>query len=182
MRRLLFAIGVAAILLFIILLAIAFAQRGGNGPTIPTQIQRLYIFQGTWEGEANMIYQNQALPKFRLKHENSILEGKWGLYIRESADIPTLGRYYSANLLGYDSGGDKVHLYTVSNFGDTHDHAGNWVNDTTLVLEYRGLYEGKPMVERLPIIIPNSSTYSFADTVFVDDVPVNIFRATMTKR
>lgn len=73
--------------------------------------------------------------------------GSWGLKTKFTMDIEGMGAYDEDDLLGFDPGEGKVHLFSLTNSGATHDHKGDWTDDSTLHLEYTGLQDGKPYKE-----------------------------------
>jgi hypothetical protein len=145
--------------------AIGAAQE--EAPQMPDQVKKLYIFEGNWEGQGTMTMAGQQPQKITVSHKNTIMPGKWGILTAERFEAPGMSPYIATDMMGYDAGSDMVHLYTVSNYGDTHDHKGRWVDDKHLMLQYDGLNEGKPFVERLAITVPDSMSYSFTDSITV---------------
>ena len=43
----------------------------------------------------------------------------------------------------------KVHLFSVTSEGDAHDHVGNWDDDNTLELNWRGTFEDQELEEKI---------------------------------
>jgi hypothetical protein len=159
--------------------AIGAAQE--EAPPIPDQVKKLYIFEGNWQGQGTMTEAGQPPKNITVSHKTAIMPCKWGMLIDERMTLPGMTPYIASDMMGYDAGGDMVHLYTVSNYGDTHDHKGKWVDDKHLMLEYDGLYDGKPFVERLTITVLDSQSYSFTDSITVGGQLFQTGRASMKK-
>ena len=49
--------------------------------------------------------------------------------------------YYENHLWSYDSASIEVHLFSVTSEGQTRDHEGMWVDDSTVELHWRGTFE-----------------------------------------
>jgi hypothetical protein len=57
--------------------------------------------------------------------------------------------YYENDLWSIDAVTGKVHLYSVTSEGESHDHVGEWVDDNTLELKWRGTFEDQEMEEHI---------------------------------
>lgn len=57
--------------------------------------------------------------------------------------------YFENDLWSFDRATGKVHLFSVTSEGDSHDHVGNWKDDQTLELNWRGTYEDQDMEEKI---------------------------------
>jgi hypothetical protein len=175
-----FFITIRAILIAVfVLAAVGAAQEGA--PPIPDQVKKLYIFEGNWEGQGTMTQAGQQPLKINVSHKTTIIPGGWGTLTDERMEISGMPAYMGNDMMGYDTGSDMFHLFTVSNYGDTHDHKGKWVDDKHLMLRYDGLYEGKPYVEKLAITVPDSMSYSFADSTSVGGQLFSTAQVTMKK-
>lgn len=183
MKNFLIAIGVALVLSLILVLTGAAQYDYWSTPQhpVPDEVNRLFVFDNTWQGEASLVLNNVTMPKFQVSHGASILPHSRGIRIDFGADIPGIGAYMAINILGYDDGEDAMHLFTIDSFGNTRDRLGSWLDDKHLYFEYHGSYNGKYMVERIPITIINDATYTIADTVSIDGKIVASMNATFNK-
>ena len=59
--------------------------------------------------------------------------------------------YLENDLWSFDQGTSKVHLFSVTSQGDAHDHVGDWVDDKTLELNWKGCYEKGDLEERISV-------------------------------
>lgn len=57
--------------------------------------------------------------------------------------------YYENDLWSFDQATGKVHLFGMTSEGDAHDHVGNWKDDKTLELHWRGTFEDQELEERI---------------------------------
>lgn len=144
------------------------------------EIQRLAAIAGAFEGDASLTAGGKTLH-FTLHHENHVIAGGFGLESIEQADVPGMGRYEAANLFGWDAGRRQLHLFTVSNDPNTHDHAGPWADATHATLRYEGVRDGKKLVEVLPFEIVNADEYRFRSTVTTAGGAPEVFVATMKR-
>jgi hypothetical protein len=168
----------AVILFFLIQVNSKFIAQ--QAPPLPDGVNKLFAFIGNWEGEAKMTMDGKTSSQ-KVEHKIIKLPNGWGLQIMETGTSQGMTPYEAIDLFGYDPGEDQYHLYTISNYADTHDHKGHWI-DKTLDLQYEGLQDGKPMVEKLSITLDNPSSYHFNDNVTVDGKQIFTMECVMNKK
>jgi hypothetical protein len=86
------------------------------------------------------------MKTFQLKSPEAFLDG-WGAQSLLTTDIRGFGPFKEVDIWGHDPGSDTIHMFTVTNAGQTHDHAGKFRDDEALMLTYRAR-EGQPSPER----------------------------------
>ena len=59
--------------------------------------------------------------------------------------------YYENDLWSFDPASAEVHLFSITSEGQTHDHVGKWLDDSTLELKWQGTYEDQEQEERILI-------------------------------
>jgi hypothetical protein len=155
--------------------------RAEDNPAPPEPIRRLAAFAGKFDGEGSLTMGGSTSP-LKLHHELIPFADGWGMMVHETVTSPVLGTYLSESLFGYDIGAGRMHLFTVSNGADTHDHAGTWTDDKHLTLRYTGIKDGKPMVEDLTASFDGPDQYSFRSVVTVDGKEESVFQASMKRR
>lgn len=71
-----------------------------------------------------------------------------------------MGTISGINICGYDPNLKQIHLYSLDNTGTSHDHAGYWINNKHLFVEYQGVQDGKIYLEQINMIFnsPNEWT------------------------
>jgi hypothetical protein len=57
--------------------------------------------------------------------------------------------FYENDLWSFDRTSGKVHLFGITSEGDAHDHVGNWKEDGTLELNWRGTFEDQELEENI---------------------------------
>ncbi len=66
-----------------------------------------------------------------------------------NAQIEGYDDYYENDLWTFDQTSGKVHLFGITSEGDAHDHVGNWKDDKTLELHWRGTFEDQELEEHV---------------------------------
>ncbi len=57
--------------------------------------------------------------------------------------------YYENQLWSYDPVNGEVHVFSITSEGQTRDHVGKWMDDSTLELHWRGTYEDQDQEEHI---------------------------------
>jgi hypothetical protein len=125
----------------------------------PEQIHRLEAISGTFEGEATMT-EGKKSTRGKVRHVNSSISDGWGFLMDETVTMEDGSTYKAHNVVGYDAGEGKVHVYSVTTAGETHDHKGSWTKPTSVSVEYNGKWQGKPYRERATLTIDGPDAYS----------------------
>lgn len=105
-----------------------------------------------------------------------------GIQTRLTGELPGLGPVDESDLWGYDPGADLVHMFSITSFGDVHDHAGRWTDERTLALQWRGVREGQEAIEEISITLPSGGEMHVRSTMTVGGQPAGAFEATFRKR
>jgi hypothetical protein len=159
-------------------------DQNAGGPTAakaPEAVQRLAMMAGRFEGAASYTVDGKTV-RFTLHHESRISAAGWGLETTESADSPELGHYASINIIGFDPGRGQLHLYSVTNMGDCHDHSGNWLTADQAYFREEGFVDGKPMIEEIPLTIVSPNEYRFRSVTTVAGRVTAVFEADMKRQ
>lgn len=142
----------------------SYAQEKQN--PVPEPIKKLYAFEGNWQGKATVSMNGQSMTVDYFMNMKKAAQG-WGLIYDEKGIMPDAPPYIGFGAFGMDMNDNSLHIYTVSNYGDVHDHKGAWTDDKTFKLQYTGTMEGKPMVEDLWCTIIDKDTWELHDRVTV---------------
>lgn len=147
----------------IALLCASVAQRGQSQEVSspPEQIRKLSTIVGTFEGEATMTMGGKSM-KGKIRHVNSSVSDGWGFLMDEVVTMEDGSTYKSFNIVGYDAGGGKVHVFSVTNAGETHDHKGSWTKPNAVSVQYDGRWEGKPYVEKAALTLDGPDAYTLS--------------------
>lgn len=138
-----------------------------NSQSPPPEIQKFYSFVGKWTGAYDAVTEGQKMKANASYTWSKIVDG-WGMLIDEKIEMPGMPVYLGHNILGYDIGEKKYHLYTISNYAQVHDHVGSWKDDKTMYLEYNGIVDGKPYKEELYMTIDSPNECTFKLTEYTD--------------
>jgi len=113
--------------------------------------QRLNALLGTWSVSGEM--KTAGIP--------AKVSGRWvfaraadgfGLKVDSQTSIEGLGTFEENELIGYDSADMVIHLFSLNKFV-VRDHTGDWTDDHTLYVEYKGKLNGKVCKEGITITI-----------------------------
>lgn len=130
-----------------------------QAPAAPEAVAKLAGYIGDWSGTGTMTEGGQT-QNASVRHQWISISDGWGIQVHETSDMGEAGTYRCENILGFDPGGGKLHIYSVSNMGDCHDHVGGWKDDSTLAFRYEGITEGKPFVEDITMTLEGPNQYS----------------------
>ena len=148
---------------------------------VPEGVKKLYVFLGNWKGKATMTGNGQTQNFDYLMNMKTDADG-WGILYHEKGQIPNATPYLGFGMMAYDLNDNSLHIFTVSNYGDVHDHKGNWTDDKHFTVIYNGITEGKNMKEELSVELVSADTWKFNDVVSVEGQTVQTLSAEMHKQ
>jgi hypothetical protein len=131
--------------------AIALATVGvahASASPAPAETQDVARLVGKWKGTASMTMGSDKSDGLKVTWSCLPTSSRWG--VRCDAVIvglPGMDRYEETDLFGYDPGGGKLHWFSVTNAGETHDHVGGRWTGQSAQFVYTGMQEGKPFKE-----------------------------------
>ena len=134
---------------------------------VPEGVKKLYVFLGNWKGKAMMTANGQTQTFDYFMDMKTDADG-WGILYHEKGLIPNAAPYLGFGMLAFDASDNTVHIFTVSNYADVHDHKGNWTDDKHFTLIYNGTSEGKMLKEELTAEIVDANTFKFSDVVSIN--------------
>jgi hypothetical protein len=129
-------------------------------PQVPEQLKRLHSIVGKFEGVAAGKWAGQPF-KGKVTHINSISADGFAVSEEEAMELEGMGMYRAVGMFGFDASVNMLHLYTVSNFNDVHDHIGTWTDQKSFSLQYSGIREGKPIAEQIIATLVSKDEYRF---------------------
>ena len=154
--------------------------------TAQTPLENLFRFEGNWAGEATLIFEGNAFiftyyASFEKNQENS------GMYMEEWFSHPDLGSLKGYNLIGYNVRDERIHWFSVDNFGTCHDHLGYWKTNDHFYMEATEKHQGKKFEEKIDIVFINENEVSLHLVVTIagklfQDVVVVFHRQTLSDR
>lgn len=157
------------------------AQEGP--PKVSDQIKRIIALgAGEWAGNATLTTGEQTL-RFPLTMSNKPISGGWGLMSTVRGTIPGMGTYNETDMFGYDAGRDALHMFSITSFGETHDHSGKWINDKRMEFRYEGVADGgAPMMEEIVAEFTTPRELSISSTVMIGGATTAVFKAVFKKK
>ncbi len=57
--------------------------------------------------------------------------------------------YYENDFWSFDRASNKVHLFGITSEGEAHDHVGNWINENTLEVYWKGTFGDQELEEKI---------------------------------
>lgn len=148
---------------------------------VPPEANKLGIFVGEWNIEGYLTFQGKNL-KVKGVWILSWAAAKWGVLNVGEMEIEGLGVYEEVDILGFDEGEKRYHLFSVTNTAATHDHKGNWLDDKTMRFSYQGLQEGKKYKETIDIRSVSSTELAITETDELDGQTVSTMDITLRKQ
>jgi hypothetical protein len=125
----------------------------------PPALDSLFRLEGEWQGPTTLNLEGNVFNftyyfKFQKTAENS------GMLMEEWFSHPELGSLKGYNLIGYNARDQRIHWFSVDNFGTCHDHPGYWKSANHLYMEATEKKEGKKFEEKIDIIFLNPTQVS----------------------
>lgn len=141
-----------------LLIWLSFTSAKGETTTV-SPLENLFRLEGNWSGEATLILDGNTFNftyyvDFKKNGESS------GMYMEEWFSHPDLGSLKGYNLIGYNARDEKIHWFSVDNFGTTHDHLGYWKTDDHFYMEVTEKHQGKKFEEKIDLIFINENEIS----------------------
>lgn len=120
----------------------------------PEPVKQLYRFIGDWHGKA-IACMGKDTVRFPLTIRAEKTADGWGVLATARGDMGKMGTYHETDMFGWSPQSKLVHLFTVTNMGETHDHSGDWLKDekTTLKLTFTQPQEGREFKEEIMAIL-----------------------------
>ncbi|MDN7025108.1 hypothetical protein FGU65_09440 [Methanoculleus sp. FWC-SCC1] len=133
---------------------------------VPAEIEKLRMFLGEWHGEG-VLETAGAVMKVAGEWWFRAAAGGWGVGVSMQSVIEGMGDYALDSLFGFDTETGTLHVYSLTNMAETHDHTAFWSNERTLHGSYDGLKEGKAFRENFTIRLtsPGEMTLEYVETL-----------------
>jgi len=135
---------------------------------IPDEVKKFYTFLGDWDVEGKLEFDNNIM-KIQGTWTFTKAAGGWGIKSSNGLEIEDLGHYELDNLFGFDRETGELHIYSLTNMAETHDHKAVWTDDNTLNGDYEGLKDGKKFREDFTLKIVNSDEITIDYVEKIDD-------------
>ena len=159
------------IALIVLLAGLGFSN--ANSQSVPDALNKMFRFEGNWMAPTTMVldgntFQFNYYATFSKNAESS------GMYMEEWFSSPDLGDLKGYNLIGFNARDEKIHWFSVDNFGTTHEHLGEWITDDHFTMIVTEKKNGKKFEETIDLVFIDSNHISIhlvaklANTVFED--------------
>jgi hypothetical protein len=77
------------------------------------------------------------------------MPAKLGVNSEMDIHIEGVDDYFESDIWSFDKATGKMHLFSVTSQGDAHDHVGEWIDEKTLQLSWKGCFEKKDLEEKI---------------------------------
>jgi hypothetical protein len=164
-----------------LLVTIGVAHAGA--PPAPTEAKDVGRLVGTWKGTGSMTMGNDKVD-VKITWTCRTISGRWGVGCDGViTGIPGMDRYEETDLFGYDAGGGKLHWFSVTNAGETHDHVGGRWTGPAAQFVYTGVQEGKPFKEVIDVTFKdkNAAAFDLRAETFLDGKVSSVLQASARK-
>ncbi|WP_440946105.1 hypothetical protein ACSAZL_18840 [Methanosarcina sp. T3] len=105
--------------------------------------------------------------KLKGKWSFNTAAGGWGLKSENKFEVEEPGTYELDNLFGFDKETGTLHIYSLTNMAEIHDHTAAWSDENTLNGGYEGLKDGKNFREdfTIKLVSPDEITIDYIEKV-----------------
>jgi hypothetical protein len=124
------------------------AEEQSDTPEILKTAMKL---EGRWRANARLALGEQTHAFVYTLHFRKTAGGN-ALTMDEHAEVKEVGELFGANLIGFDPYENRLHWFSVDNFGTTHDHIGQLIAPGHLRLTHESRREGKPFREEIDFV------------------------------
>jgi hypothetical protein len=152
----------------IILQAIIIVLLSANAPfrtqaqnQMPVALTNLMKLLGKWEGKATLMTGGQKHEFTYYVDFKKTADGS-GLYMDEWFTDAQLGTMKGSNLIGYNNNDNKIHWFSVDNFGTAHDHLGVWKTNNHFYMQANEIQQKKKFLEKIDLVFKDDNTLEFA--------------------
>jgi hypothetical protein len=167
----------ALVIASLALAAPALAEEGAPAPS--KQAKDIQCLVGTWNATGKATMGDQVIPVKGTYACRSAAGGFGVMCHLELSGLPA-GPYVMDDVWGYNAGDGLIHWYTVTSYGETHDHRGH-LDGNTLVAQYDGPQDGKLYSEKVTMAFTSKSKFTVRSEVTVGGTSAEIFEMTATK-
>jgi hypothetical protein len=142
--------------------------------------QKLYICLGKWEGTGKLDIGSKTIDvKVRLEVTKAV-DG-WGLILNQTIEAEGMTPYKATSFLGYQPGHEHVHLFKISNYGETYDFYGYWIDEKNYELKYEGMQDSKPFVEVMTFTFKDNNTLDYSTESYLARQKYSTFSTSLKK-
>ena len=148
---------------------------------VPAEAKRLERFLGDWSVEGSVTMEGNPARMTGSWRFTPAAAG-WGVRAKLEAQVEGLGAMDEDDLAGFDAETGSFHVYSLTNTGNVHDHAGGWPDDNTFQMAYDGLQEGKAYREEVTISFLRADELEIHGKEYVGGQLISSTDVTLRKR
>jgi hypothetical protein len=149
--------------------------------SIPVEARRLVeYFAGEWDARGTMTAEGKSTALTGRWRFTGALDG-WGVLGELKTEMEGFGTIEEIDIAAFNSATGKVHLTGMNRFV-VRDHVGDWLDDKTLRVVYRGREGGKEVEEEVTIDFSTPGIQRGVVVETADGVPAIRTELTLTRR
>lgn len=146
----------------------------------PEGAKRLERFLGEWVVEGSLTMEGNAAPV--AGHWSFVpAAAGWGLRSKFEGMIEGMGRADEDDLVGFDAETGLVHIYSLTNTGNVHDHVGDWTGADTMEFVCETTQGGAPYREVITCDFTSPTSVTFHSTEHIGGELASTFEANLRK-
>lgn len=134
---------------------------------IPQDLVRLMKLEGRWQSNSIMIMGQDTFSVMYFMDFKKSAAG-YGMYVDEWFDSQELGSLRGINVIGYNEHDEKIHWFTVDNFGTTHNHIGTWKSPNHFYMEARENKGAQEFFETIDMIKMDNNSFEISLVAVLD--------------
>lgn len=151
-----------------------------NAQPVPQALEGLFRLEGRWDGDATLnlsgaVFNFIYTVDFKRNEESS------GMTMEETFTHPDLGTLKGYNLIGYNANDDKIHWFSVDNFGTAHDHLGYWITNNHFLMTVKEKQGSKKYEEVIHIYFNSPTNISISLVATLGNTVVETLSGTFNK-
>ncbi|MES2795222.1 MAG: hypothetical protein V4683_04605 [Bacteroidota bacterium] len=144
-----------------------FCANAQDQATKPNALLNLMRFEGQWEAPTTMVLEGKTyLFTYYLEFKKTA-DGS-GLSMEEWFSSPELGTLKGSNLIGYNGNDEKIHWFSVDNFGTSHEHIGVWKTNDHFYMQANEKQQSKKFVENINMVFKSNDLLELTLTASLD--------------
>jgi hypothetical protein len=129
------------------LLTLAITTSIASADSLPKEVENMDCLLGNWKGSGTM-QMGKDKAKLDATYTCKKTGGDFGILCNlRITGIPGMAAYEETDLMGYEPNTKTYHWFSVTNAGETHDHAAPYTESNKIRFTYNGKQEGKPFKE-----------------------------------
>lgn len=148
---------------------------------VPEGAKRLGWFVGEWTLGGTLQMGGDTFP-ISGDWSMTAAAGGWGVRSHLQGQIEGFGAMYEDDLLGFDQESGLIHLYSLTNTGNVHDHVGPWREDGDFDLVCEGTQQGQAYHEAIEFRCDGDRRFTVRSVERVGGEVASVMEAVLTRK